>query len=109
VFRIGAGWKIGQECDDAGEEGCLLNGADDGEEQSVVTPPPVVPGTLEVFTRTPAWAGGIDIVLARGAEYKDLMNKADTLERVDMIRKARGYHPGWTRHVMLARQAKRPA
>jgi hypothetical protein len=26
-----------------------------------------------------------------------------------MIRKARGYHPGWTRHVMLARQAKRPA
>lgn len=108
VFRIGAGWKIGQECDDAGEEGCLLN-AENGEEPSVVTPPPVVPGTLEVFTRTPAWAGGIDIVLARGAEYKDLMDKANTHERVDMIRKARGYHPGWTRHVMLARQAKRPA
>lgn len=108
VFRLGNGWKVGQECSLGQPLGCLLN-AETGDEASTRQPPPVVAGALVQHTRTPEWGGGIDILSAAGHDYKIMMARADTYAKVEEIRRARGYSAFWTRHVMAARSKSRDA
>lgn len=107
VFAGGPKWRDDVECDSFGVPGCALNIEE--KEPSPFVQPETVAGELTRFTRTPDWAGGIDILLASGPEYRALMAHADTYQKVDEIRRARGYSPAWTRHVMRARQQSRAA
>lgn len=50
-----------------------------------------------------AWAGGIDIALAKGAEYEALIAKADTEDKLKQIERIRGCKKGWRRHIMVSR------
>lgn len=106
VFAGGPNWRVGIECDQEGEPGCALNVDDTVKAWA---PPETVAGELTRFTRTPDWSGGIDILGATGVEFRTLMGRADTYAKVEEIRKARGYSPGWTRHVMNARRQSRAA
>ena len=47
------------------------------------------------------WAGGIDPVLAAGAEYHALMAKADTEDKLKQIQRARGYNARWVTHMAV--------
>ena len=47
------------------------------------------------------WAGGIDPVLAAGAEYNALMAKADTEDKLKQIQRARGYNARWVTHMAV--------
>lgn len=47
------------------------------------------------------WAGGIDPVLAAGAEYQALMAKADTEDKLKQIQRARGYNARWVTHMAV--------
>jgi DNA repair protein RadD len=105
VFQTDAGWRLGAACEREFEPGCLLNVAEP-EKAPGLTLPEVVNGALQQFTRTPDWAGGIDLLLASGPEYRAMMERADTWAKVDEIRKMRGYSPYWTKHVLRARREK---
>ena len=56
-----------------------------------------------------AWAGGIDIALAKGAEYEALIAKADTEDKLKQIERIRGCKKGWRRHIMVSRGMKPPS
>lgn len=47
------------------------------------------------------WAGGIDPVLAAGAEYQALIAKADTEDKLKQIQRARGYNARWVTHMAV--------
>ena len=47
------------------------------------------------------WAGGIDPVLAAGAEYNALIAKADTEDKLKQIQRARGYNARWVTHMAV--------
>ena len=61
-------------------------------------------GELVAFSESPEWAKGINIILASGAEFKALMARADSLDKLKMIGKLRGYHPRWALHAWNRRQ-----
>lgn len=46
-----------------------------------------------------AWTGGIDPVLASGDEWKALIAKADTIDKLKQIQRARGYNARWVQHL----------
>lgn len=106
VFAGGPRWREGIECETEGEPGCALNVDDTVKEW---TPPEQVDGELQRFTRSPDWAGGIDILLASGPEYHAMLARADTHAKVDEIRKARGYSARWTWHIMNSRRGRQAA
>lgn len=54
-------------------------------------------GELEDVTRV-EWAPGIDVVACTGWEFYALLARADSLEKLHQIARARGYRPGWA-HV----------
>ena len=56
-----------------------------------------VDGELEDVTRV-EWAPGIDVVACTGREFYALLSKADSLEKLHQVARARGYKPGWA-HV----------
>lgn len=109
VFAGGPSWRDNQACDYFMQDGCILNPDESMTGGGGRAEPEVVDGTLQPFTRTPPWAGGIDIVLASGPEYRAMMEHADTYAKVEEIRKARGYSPFWTRHVMKSREQPKKA
>lgn len=98
IFPAGPGWRDGQECPDGSPDGCVLVTPDPAE-RGIAEGPEQVDGQLIQVTTTPVWARGCDILTARGAEFKALMQHADTYEKMDQIRKVRGYHYGWTKHA----------
>ena len=73
--------------------GALSKPRDDREFQ-------VIDAEMEVVIDPWEWAGGIDPVLARGEEWAALMAKADSVDKLKQIGRARGYH-----HLWATRQA----
>lgn len=57
----------------------------------------------------PAWAHGIDLVRARGEEWKALLGYARTKEQLDEIARARGYSGRWAFFVLKTRRQRRAA
>ena len=98
IFPAGPGWRDGQVCPEGSPDGCVLV-VPDPAERGIVEVPEQIDGRLIQVTTTPDWARGCDILTARGAEFKALMQHADTFEKMDQIRKVRGYHHGWTKHA----------
>jgi DNA repair protein RadD len=92
------------QCDESDDEDCLFsiktrtrNAADAARELEIAA------GELEAVSETPIWAGGIDILRASGSEYKALLDRADTMEKMRQIAKLRGYHHRWVHHAWAAR------
>lgn len=70
--------------------------------------PKVVDGELRKLEDPLAWANGIDIVKARGAEWQALLDLAgDNLERLRQIARLRNYHWKWAVHTANAYKARR--
>lgn len=92
------------DCNEPEHPECLLHGGEASAGGGGVTAPVTVSGSLQVITDTPAWAQGCSIMLARGHEFKVLLDLADTREKLEEIRRARGYHPMWTRRVLESRR-----
>ena len=67
------------------------------------TDPVEVDGELEAVADPLAWADGYDIRAARGRAWFELLELADTKEKLDMIARARGYKRGWVQHVLRER------
>jgi len=116
VFPTYPGWKTeyleaiaqGREpdCDVPDDDDCVLHNSSG----AILAPPDVVAGQLQEFTSTPDWAGGCNILLARGAEWSALLGHADTREKLDYIRKARNYNWRWVNRILEGRaRAKRAA
>lgn len=65
-----------------------------------------VEGRLEIMTDPWGWLKphGIDPLLARGPEFKSLLELADNPDKLKLIERARGYKKGWWRHVWDARK-----
>jgi len=102
VFAVGPNWRDDAECPEPVQPvGCILEpkpaGAKDMPEQ--------VDGTLEQITVSPVWAAGLNIATA---PLKASLRLAETEQQVREIAKARGFKPGWVRHVMRARAARLP-
>lgn len=77
------------------------------------TPPDQVDGELKrvdihaKYDMRPPWGGGIDISTARGFDWKLLLERADTREKLEHIRLVRGYAAGWVFLQMQARGQRR--
>lgn len=79
------------------DPGCLMRAP-------VAAPPPaVVAGELARIDDSPAWAAGASLTLARGAEWKTLLSRAETTAQLTEIARARGYKRGWIRHIIARR------
>jgi DNA repair protein RadD len=100
VFAAPPGWRKSAECP-SGEPpvGCIITSA--AEPKAL---PDHVGGKLELVTDSPEWARGINIMLARGQEFNDLIAMADTSARLKQIAKMRGYHHRWATHILAARE-----
>ena len=83
---------------DSGEPECLAQVRE-------VTPRQIeqVDGTLVQITDSPEWAGGASLTLAKGEEWRAMVNRATTVEQLRQIAKARGYHPLWVQKILEAR------
>lgn len=55
----------------------------------------VIDVEMEVIEDPWAWLGGINPALASGAEYTAMMEKADSVEKLKQICRARGYNHRW--------------
>jgi len=63
----------------------------------------------ELYARDrPTWSGGISLSLATGWEWETLLARADSMEKLHEIAKARGYKSGWAFHQWKSR-ARRAA
>jgi len=109
VFGVYPNWKQklrdhNEPCQEPTDPRCLLmsEGSSGGEREL----PEAEEGTLSVVSTSPEWAGGLNIATARGTEWYRLMDRADTLEKLAQVAKARGYHWKWARNVMAARARK---
>lgn len=100
VFQTGPTWRDDAVCDDEQPSGCVLNLPAASERAAV---PETVEGTLVQIDNTAPWSDGLDIVTA---PLNAVLRHAETREQVDAIRRARKYHPGWTRRIMDSRAAK---
>ena len=107
VFAGGPGWREKSECGDGDKpEGCILNATEGAGRSS----PQQVDGELvDVTAATPrapaSWAGGIDMIAAKGEQWKLLLRAADTREKLSEIARARGFKRGWVDHIMRERDA----
>lgn len=106
AFDTKPGWKTEVECAAGEPEDCILNAQDASGPHSEIE---VVDGELIQFTTKPNWADGLDIATARGPDFGELLDRADTPEKLKQIAKARGYHHGWVKHVLGKRQAQSAA
>lgn len=107
VFDTRPGWKAEEECESGMPEDCILR--DDPASESTPTQLQVVEGELIQFTTKPDWANGLDIANARGPDFGEMLDLADTEAKLRQIAKARGYKSGWVRHVMSKRHIGRAA
>ncbi len=97
--------KSGSGCGDE-QEGCLFLAKPKDEALASGREIENKAGELVALTDTPEWAGGINIMLAKGEEWKAMIHKADTLEKFKQIAKARGYHWKWANLMMEQRHAR---
>lgn len=97
IFPVGQVVDCPTSCDD-----CPMRpGAGGGEP---IEPPAYVPGRLTKRADPMEWTGGIDLVLAHGQEWWNLLDRAaGDIGRLRMIARARGYKKGWPQHVALER------
>lgn len=98
-----ATFSVGQpiECDRGSDCGMSSDAASAGREA-----PEQVDGNLIEMTDPFAWTEGIDIKTAKGAEWFDLLSRADAqTDRLKQIARIRGYRAGWVNHVLRARTA----
>lgn len=102
IFNAAPGWRDTAGCEIEQPAGCILNTR---ETPARVAVPEVVEGTLVQVDNTAPWSQGLDIVTAPLAR---VLATAQTREQIDAIRKARKYHPGWTKRILDLR-AKRQA
>lgn len=65
--------------------------------------PETVAGELERLVDPLAWAGGIDVLRAFGGEYRALIERADTPEKLLTIARIRRCKRGWVEHILRAR------
>lgn len=98
--------EAGVRCDDSSLPECLFSTSEKEKmraehEREIIE----IEGRLEAVSETPAWAGGINILQARGPEWRDLLDHADTLEKLRQIGKFRGYHHGWALHQWNAKRS----
>lgn len=106
VFAVAPGWKAA-DCMQNQPVGCVLNAPDSGGDGGKEAPE-VVAGTLVAITNTPDWANGINLVMARGPDWGELLDLAgDDADRLKQIARARGYHHRWVMHVLKNRGASR--
>lgn len=87
-----------EECGDG--ECPIKNGSETAVERKEIE---VIDADLVAVNDPYAWTGGIDIALARGAEYEALIAKADTEDKLKQIERIRGFKKGWRRHIMVSR------
>lgn len=102
AFQVQPDWKEEETCLNGQPEGCIL---DPTPVVAAKGTPEIVEGKLSIITTTPDWAGGRDIARVKGPELVTAINMADTPEKLREIAKARGYHPGWIRHILNSRKA----
>ena len=94
--RAGQAVDCASACDDCP----MKRGADAGEP---ISPPECVAGKLTKRSDPLEWAGGIDLALASGREWRTLMDRAGgDIKRLQMISRARGYKKGWPQHIARA-------
>ena len=103
VFATGPGWKKDAKCEDDMPPGCALL-AEMREISDGTRELEQVDGELAAITDSPEWAGGISITRAHGREWFALLHRADTAEKLKTVQKMRGYHWGWVKHQMAAKQ-----
>lgn len=105
VFDAAGSWRATAECDrDPQPEDCILLA-----EPAAPTGIQQVDGELEILTSSPPWANGCQITLARGQEWKTLLELADTPEKLKQIARIRGYNIRWVYHILGARNQRVPA
>ncbi len=63
-----------------------------------------VEGTLSAISETPEWAHGINLIRASGPEWKALLAKADTIDKLKEIQVMRGYKLKWCYFIMSRRK-----
>ena len=85
------------------EDGCIFVAKERDEIEGGGREIEHVAGELTAITESPAWAQGINIARAAGAEFKAMLAKADTLEKLKEIARIRGYHWKWATHIMNQR------
>ena len=96
IFPAGQAVDCASACDDCP----MKRGADAGEP---ISPPECVAGKLTKRSDPLEWAGGIDLALASGREWRTLMDRAGgDIKRLQMISRARGYKKGWPQHIARA-------
>lgn len=66
-------------------------------------------GDLIAIEESPAWAGGINVLRARGEELKALIARARTREQLAEIARARNYKPQWVFFMLRQRAEHRRA
>jgi superfamily II DNA or RNA helicase len=92
IFPAGQAVDCGAACDD-----CPMKREGGGEP---IAPPECVGGRLTKREDPLAWAGGIDLALASGAEWRALLERAGgKVDRLKMIARSRGYKRGWPQHA----------
>jgi len=87
------------------QDGCIFVEKPRDQTASVGREIEHVAGELVALTESPEWAGGINVMLAKGQEWKAMMARADTLEKLRDIAKARGYKPQWPYFIMKQRRS----
>ncbi len=102
VFAVEPGWER-EPCE--GEPDCVFTAREASERAAIEQRE----GQLEAVVDPWAWAGGINPYLASQDELRALIAKADSVERLKQIAKARGYHWRWVKHVLSGRGDPRRA
>ena len=82
---------------DSDEPNCLMRPK---EKRTIIQ----VDGELYKLEDSPAWAAGASLALAKGDEWKNLLQRAETITQLAEIARARGYKPGWINHVLRSRE-----
>lgn len=106
AFSAVPGWKATAECAEGEPEGCILEPSDK-EPAGGKEAPEVVDGELVKVTNIPSWSDGLNIATARGPDFGELLDLADTLEKLKEIAKSRGYHWKWATRTWERRQVAR--
>lgn len=102
VFGTFPGWKLKEQCNELCPDGCVLT-IDQADAGGGRPSPEVVDGQLTQFTNMPSWSDGLNIATVRGPDWGELLQRADTVEKLKEIARARGYHWRWINHIMKAR------
>ena len=102
VFSGGSGWQDDAVCGgDRDAPDCILT----AKPEAVRAPMEQIDGTLERVTvdTTPDWAQGIDVLTAKGDQWKRLMRLARTHDQLREVARIRGYKPSWVHFVQKQR------